>query len=86
MRWGWDCSHPDSRQSASDSTGGTLRWCLSRTAIPRLDGGRLMRTGLRIVFTNGVRQASYTLRSALGRGLHIGLPSLPFAATTPVWG
>ncbi|HKQ49823.1 MAG TPA: metallophosphoesterase [Phycisphaerae bacterium] len=66
------------------------RWCLSGGANDRNSWmRRLMRIWLthRLRFAIRVRQASYTLRSALGRGLQIGLPvAAILAATTPVWG
>jgi uncharacterized membrane protein HdeD (DUF308 family) len=68
------------------------QWCLNPPADarwPRRWSGRGMTYWLegRLRFAVRMRQARYSMRAAIGRGLQIGLPfAAILAATVPVWG
>jgi 3',5'-cyclic AMP phosphodiesterase CpdA/uncharacterized membrane protein HdeD (DUF308 family) len=64
-------------------------WCLGVPAGAAGWGRRLVRAGLtrRLRAAVRLRQARYSFRAALSRGLQIGLPvAAVVAATVPVWG
>ncbi|MGE3309501.1 MAG: metallophosphoesterase [Limisphaerales bacterium] len=71
--WAWCLAEPHPGEATRRGKAG--RWCVRCWLVDRLR------------FAVRIRQARYSMRAALARGLQIGLPvAAILAATTPMWG